>query len=160
LELPAKIDLKLGKTIELKAGQGAERYQWSPAEGLSCVDCPNPVFKAQQGGQYCVEAFLNGCQKDTCTTITVGGDCPVYLPNAFSPNADGQNDTFCAYSPCLAQAELSIFDRWGNLLYKGDCWDGRSRGQELVIGTYFYQLSGVDILGARVVRSGEFWLGR
>ncbi len=160
LALPAKIDLKLGKTIELKVGQDAERYQWSPAEGLSCTDCPNPVFKAQKGGQYCVAAFLNGCQKDTCTTITVSGDCPVYVPNAFSPNADGQNDTFCAYSPCLSQVELSIYDRWGNLLYRGDCWDGRSRGQELVIGTYFYRLSGMDVLGARVTQAGEFWLGR
>jgi gliding motility-associated-like protein len=85
-------------------------------------------------------------------------NCPNYLlPNAFSPNNDGLNDTFMAFdnpfSKCprfVTQVELFIVNRWGTEVfrYAGQTagendpfirWDGRDKsGAELPAGTYYY----------------------
>ena len=44
----------------------------------------------------------------------------IYIPNAFSPNDDGNNDIFKAYAAegvLLLSYELHLFDRWGNILF-------------------------------------------
>lgn len=65
------------------------------------------------------------------------------MPNAFSPNADGINDT---YKPKVAQSLIeftaSIYNRWGQKLYewtdyKADGWDGKFHGKDVAQGVYF-----------------------
>ncbi|MRX68642.1 DUF11 domain-containing protein, partial [Flavobacterium resistens] len=79
-------------------------------------------------------------------SATVSPNC-LKIWNEFSPNDDGQNDTF--YIDCITQYpdnELSIFNRWGNLVYfkKGydNTWDGKEKGSAKTLpeGTYFYIL--------------------
>lgn len=70
-------------------------------------------------------------------------ECTVYLPNAFSPNGDGINDRFQAISLCeLEDYNLSIFNRWGQLIYNtniiGDKWDGTYRQLNCETGVYVY----------------------
>ncbi|WP_163401422.1 gliding motility-associated C-terminal domain-containing protein, partial [Flavobacterium fluviatile] len=77
---------------------------------------------------------------------TVSPNC-LKIYNEFSPNDDGQNDTF--YIDCITQYpdnELSVFNRWGDLVYfrKGydNSWDGKAEGSAKTLpeGTYFYIL--------------------
>ncbi|KAF2336918.1 PKD domain-containing protein [Flavobacterium daemonense] len=79
-------------------------------------------------------------------SATVKPSC-LKIWNEFSPNDDGQNDTF--YIDCITQYpnnELSIFNRWGNIVYfkKGydNTWDGKEKGSAKTLpeGTYFYIL--------------------
>ena len=66
----------------------------------------------------------NGCEFEHMTHIIVL-DYGVYFPNIFSPNGDGNNDTF--YGTTTAGAtiiNIMIYDRWGNLIYEGTEWDG------------------------------------
>ncbi|MEA9412771.1 PKD domain-containing protein [Flavobacterium sp. PL02] len=79
-------------------------------------------------------------------TATISPNC-LKIYNEFSPNDDGQNDTF--YIDCISQYpdnRLQIFNRWGNLIYnkKGynNTWDGKADGSAKVLpeGTYFYIL--------------------
>ncbi len=79
-------------------------------------------------------------------SATVQPNC-LKIWNEFSPNDDGQNDTF--YIDCITQYpdnQLSIFNRWGNLIYfkKGydNTWDGKEKGSAKTLpdGTYFYIL--------------------
>ncbi|MEL6719883.1 MAG: gliding motility-associated C-terminal domain-containing protein, partial [Bacteroidota bacterium] len=64
----------------------------------------------------------------------------VYLPNAFSPNFDNTNDVFTISSEneLIENIALSIFDRWGNLLFKGMEWDGQYKGKVVNPGVFFY----------------------
>ncbi|MCP2025221.1 gliding motility-associated-like protein/uncharacterized repeat protein (TIGR01451 family) [Flavobacterium sp. HSC-32F16] len=82
--------------------------------------------------------------------------------NEFSPNDDGQNDTF--YIDCITQYpdnQLEIFNRWGNLVYykKGydNSWDGKSDGSAKTLpeGTYFYVL---DLGNGSAKKSGWLYL--
>jgi gliding motility-associated-like protein len=79
-------------------------------------------------------------------------NCPVYLPNAFSPNRDGRNDWFYPQSLPGLEAHVSrflIFDRWGGLAFAAYevpfghpalAWDGRRYGREAPAGLYVYLL--------------------
>lgn len=153
LTLAPQYQLKLGKSVQLVAGTSATNYQWAPTEGLSCTDCPDPELSTLQPGRYCVTASNGNCRSEACTEISIDGKCQVYMPNAFSPNGDQINDSFCAFSPCIREAQLWIYDRWGGLVFQTNingtelCWDGTKQGREVVAGTYVYVLRGVDVLG-------------
>lgn len=71
-----------------------------------------------------------------------GPDPVVIMPNVFTPNGDGINDTFYADSVYYRVDEFLIYDRWGILVYSakpGKAWDGRTTsGTSCVDGTYYY----------------------
>ncbi len=64
----------------------------------------------------------------------------VFFPNIFSPNGDGFNDLFALYGDegLLEDIQISIYDRWGTMLYKGIMWDGKYNGNEVISGVYTY----------------------
>lgn len=73
--------------------------------------------------------------------------CPLYeLPNVFTPNGDGLNDYFKPKhkSESVTNIELSIFNRWGRVVFVTSdtniMWDGNEQNSqhELENGTYFY----------------------
>ncbi|MCW5921315.1 MAG: gliding motility-associated C-terminal domain-containing protein [Saprospiraceae bacterium] len=103
-----------------------------------------------------------GCE--ITDTITVTYPVESYVPNAFSPNDDGENDCF---SPFFSETnfdtfELSIFDRWGNLVFRtenvADCWDGKSKGKPCAPGVYIYFIFIKSGLCDRVLLSGDLTL--
>lgn len=112
-------------------------FNWTPAQGLSCIDCPNPTVNTFYRGDYMVTvSMLNGTS--TCfTTATVHVDVephkPLFIPNSFSPNGDGNNDLFLIYGEDIKLVDLRIFNRWGELVYKTNNqlagWDGRYKGE-------------------------------
>jgi len=84
---------------------------------------------------------------ETTVTFTVGEDARCDVPNIFTPNDDGINDTFVV--PCLLKedtypnSQVIIFNRWGDEVYKSPSpykndWRGTFNGEELPVGTYFY----------------------
>ena len=67
--------------------------------------------------------------------------CPVFLPNAFSPNNDGINDELILYSECTLDAiQISIFNRFGGLVFSSNStdqfWDGRFQKKDAQAGVY------------------------
>ena len=75
-------------------------------------------------------------------------DCPILMPNAFTPNDDGVNDFFyfTFKDDCLpSRYSLQIFDRYGRLVFETkdyqEKWDGRFDGQNLKDGAYFWVMS-------------------
>ena len=77
--------------------------------------------------------------------------CSLAVPNSFTPNSDGINDSFeITLDPCLGQIrQLSIYNRWGQLIFhqvltstleKLFSWDGKYRGEAAQTGVYGYQL--------------------
>jgi len=71
--------------------------------------------------------------------------CPVYIPNAFSPDSDGLNDMFKASANCTLESfHMMIFNRWGNLVFESHDidtgWNGDSGNDSFHTSsdTYFY----------------------
>jgi gliding motility-associated-like protein len=117
-------------------------YNWNlgdPNHTASTVQ--NPVFVYQTIGTYPVLLVVTsdmGCKDSTVKYIKIDDEFMMYVPNAFSPNADGTNDVFFAKGEGVKDFKMYIFDRWGNQIffsddiYKG--WDGRflSKGSDVV----------------------------
>lgn len=84
-----------------------------------------------------------GCtNSDAISVSTRNCQCPLYLPNAFTPNGDGINDGFAINMDCLPTAfELEIFDRWGSPIHRTTDPNFVWSGAALPIGMYAYDLS-------------------
>jgi gliding motility-associated-like protein len=93
-------------------------------------------------------------------------EAKVYVPNAFSPNDDGRNDTFQPFLQFGQPADylMAIYDRWGNQLFETrdfqEGWDGRSRGKNAPVGLYAYYIRIEQANGQVFERSGEVSLLR
>lgn len=104
-------------------------------------------FLATTSGAYRVQA-TNECGIAEQSIVLDFEDCdppcPVYIPNAFSPNGDGINDELKAFSPCtFVEYRLRIFDRWGGILFDSQDssfphWDGGWKGTTVQTGVYVY----------------------
>lgn len=100
---------------------------WSPTEGLSCVTCPSPVANPQETTTYYVEITdALGCT--VTDSLIVYAYPTIYAPNAFTPGPTPLNTTFKLYGVGIADYELSIFSRWGQLIYNStdldEGWNG------------------------------------
>ena len=65
------------------------------------------------------------------------------IPNAFSPNSDGQNDMFRISNITDEKLiDFKVFNRWGTILFRTtdakQGWDGTNKGQQQPIGVYGY----------------------
>src|SRR5690606_17302239 len=70
-----------------------------------------------------------------------------YIPNAFSLNADGENDFFRVYGKGFKEFYLQVFNRWGQMVFETDnpdfSWDGTANGKAAEEGVYVYYLKTV-----------------
>jgi len=97
-------------------------------------------------GCYAVSAIDSFSNESALSPTLCVDNCPEYvLPNAFTPNGDGANDTYRPFPGWrfVEKIDLKIFNRWGNQVFATTdpqiLWDGRNEsGEELSEGTYFY----------------------
>jgi gliding motility-associated-like protein len=131
------------QTLRLDPGWGgADRYSWQDGSvGRS--------FQARESGLYWVEIVDGACTvRDSVLVTKVRCNYfQSYVPNAFSPNGDGVNDTWEVFFPTAVQIldfRASVFDRWGNLVFQSAdpdvAWDGMFRSRPLPSGVYIYQI--------------------
>lgn len=113
----------------------------------------NPQHIFSEAGLYSVQCILAlDCGLDTLTklvTVNTCADtvvnCPLFVPNAFSPNGDGSNDLFRAESNCpFTFYSLQVFNRWGEKVFQTNnpatAWSGEYRNQRCPVGVYVYNL--------------------
>ena len=87
------------------------------------------------------------------------------IANVFSPNSDGVNDVFQVAGAGLTDFKLSIYNRYGTIVYDfispNDAWDGyTTTGEPCSNGTYFYVLSANGVDGVTYSSSGCIQLFR
>ena len=162
--------VSLGDSVELgiySVGDQLLKLRWSPSAGLSCTDCPQPTVKITDTQTFTLMVTDSmGCTATDKIQIFVQKDRNVYVPTAFSPNADGINDHFVLFTGegVTELRDLLIYGRWGNLLHavKGSFpgnsvrfgWDGKISGQRVAAGTYVYQFITVFQDGAEELYQG------
>ncbi len=154
-----------GTQITLSVNGTSGAYSWSPSQGLSCVTCSSPVVTVlQKTTFYVIITNTNGCIAIDSVVISMDETCGnIYIPNAFSPNGDGQNDIFFVYGTAFNQFELKIYDQWGEMITKindtSTGWDGTFKGKEMNSDVYLYKLNGLcKTTGEVVIKSGTIAL--
>jgi len=154
--------IMLGQSASIYA-QGTAPFTWSPIEGLSCSTCASLTATPSTTTTYCVETTENNCINSACVTIFIDETCgEVFVPNAFSPNNDGNNDCLSVYSNCLEKILFRVYSRWGALIYETEdieaCWDGEYNGSTLNSGVYVYTVKAKLINGEEIELKGDVTL--
>lgn len=158
------LTLELGDDQFLKEGELADIYpeisvdsaqlvqiDWQTAANLSCEDC---IYQFDIEVPESMRFFLsiqdvNGCEASDDLTIYVEKDRPIYVPTAFSPNNDGENDIFHIYSDqsVVKINSFLVFNRWGESVFEvynsfpNDPrwgWDGNYRGLPVNAAVYVW----------------------
>jgi len=118
-----------GQSTDLSAS-GGTNYIWSNGmNGGTISVSPTATTK------YCVTVYdANNCQDTACVNVIVeicSNAGTLFLPNAFSPNGDGSNDSLQIYygiPQCIKDFRLVIYNRWGEKIYETTDpafkWDG------------------------------------
>jgi gliding motility-associated-like protein len=112
---------------------GGDTWYWDFGDAASDT-AQNPIFhEYRDTGIYVVTLIASNvysCYDTAYKTIAIDPDFSFYIPNTFTPNGDGKNDVFEAKGVYVKDFEMSIFDRWGNLVfYSSDMttsWDGKA----------------------------------
>ncbi|MCB0641740.1 MAG: gliding motility-associated C-terminal domain-containing protein, partial [Phaeodactylibacter sp.] len=146
-------EIQLGESVDLflNVNQQDLGILWTPFEGLSDTTGTELTAMPTETVSYLVTVVNEaGCVKYDTAFIKVNVDRTVYIPNTFTPNNDGINDSFGVLSgnPALLSVRtFRIFDRWGELVFENyncqpndlDCqWDGNFRGKKAEQGVYTY----------------------
>jgi gliding motility-associated-like protein len=147
--------------VETDPGVTGESYTWTPAEGLSCTDCPDPNAAPDETTTYYVEVTTaDGCSAVDSIVIVVDQPCgELFVPTIFSPNNDDNNDMLCVYGGCISALEFQIYNRWGELIFttndNSECWDGTQNGDLVNTGVYVYKLNVTLSDGEEIQESGN-----
>lgn len=172
LKLPENLIVSLGDSVQLNpewTNVNNPTFIWSPTVGLSCSDCPYPMASPIQSEAYILSLVgENGCTFEQTVNLRVLEELNLFVPDAFSPNDDGRNDTLSFFEgkSIAAITEFKVFDRWGALVFNGSqiennlVWDGFINGNKANIGTYIYKLSGEKLNGKSFVKTGTVNLVR
>ncbi|MDP9079100.1 MAG: gliding motility-associated C-terminal domain-containing protein [Bacteroidota bacterium] len=120
-----------------------ETYLWTPAAGLSDSTVPNPLASPQHTTTYQLAITSPaGCEADATVTVKVLKN-DIIIPNTFTPNGDGVNDTWdITHLSDYQDAVVDIYNRWGQHLFHSigypKPWDGTYNSKRLPVGTYYY----------------------
>jgi gliding motility-associated-like protein len=135
--------IKSGESANLQAS-GGSNYSWAPPDGLSCTICPDPTATPTVTTTYTVTGIdNNGCIANSRITVEINPCEDFAVPNIFTPNGDGTNDLLAISIKAVDAYSLSIFDRWGTLIFNTntttDYWDGKTKnGSNAPDGVYYY----------------------
>jgi gliding motility-associated-like protein len=120
-------------------------YTWTPSQYLSCTNCQNPVVSPLQTTTYTVRySDNNGCTAtDTVRIEFEPGEYYLYMPNAFTPNGDGNNDIVAPIFKGAQKLTFRIWDRWGELVFECEtqncAWNGSFNGKPLDPGVFIWE---------------------
>ena len=96
--------------------------------------------------------------------VIVIGMPPVYIPNSFTPNGDGNNDLFLIYGEGIKTVNLKIFNRWGEMVFNSENqflgWDGNYKGANQPVGVYVYEAQITFLDNRQTLRTGSITLIR
>jgi gliding motility-associated-like protein len=142
------IPLGESRTLNVRSDNTATTFKWSPPKWIDNVSINNPKITPEDNIVYRVLASTpNLCSvKDSVVVIVTKS---ILIPNMFSPNGDGMNDTWeISGIQNFTNCEVSIFNRWGEVVYYskgyGSAWDAMFKGKLVPAGEYVYEIRGAS----------------
>ena len=147
--------------VTLNAGENlAESFLWSTSENTSSII-------PQISGTYTLTA-TNYCGTLVETVEIVYEKCEftLFVPNSFTPNNDGVNDVWFPVFDQLDEIQISIFNRWGDVVFEGNkqnfFWTGNVRSGDYYApnGAYSYKILYKSQFGDDKIIYGHIVLSR
>lgn len=143
-------------------------WEWEFGDGKKSTD-KDPVHIFSKAGEYEVKLIgydLFGCTMVETNRVQVTAPTElIAIPNAFTPNGDGLNDTFIPKIRAMSSFQMEVFNTWGEKLFitnslESKGWDGIYKGQLAPAGNYLYRITLTTLDGQLVNRAGGITLIR
>jgi gliding motility-associated-like protein len=136
--------------------EDATNYFWNLGDS-TLTQVENPKHRYESPGDFCVKLIsvanyntgISTCidSIEKCIKILPLSVC--YVPSSFTPNDDNYNDVFFAKGSLISEFEISIFNRWGQQIYRSydidNGWDGNFGQSQAPAGIYLYIVKYRDI---------------
>ena len=143
----------------------ANAWYWTFGDGNSS-SLQNPSHTYNTTGQFIVTVTISpspfGCESTSQLTVDVPPYSELYIPTAFSPNGDGNNDVYYIFGSCIKEFHFMIFDRWGEKVFETTDnsigWDGKHKGKLLDPGVFMYSFVGTSNTGDKLEQKGSITL--
>ncbi|RMG87587.1 MAG: PKD domain-containing protein, partial [Bacteroidetes bacterium] len=159
-----------GEFAQLNTTDNADwYYEWTPCESLSDCNVPNPEARPEETTTYFVTVSnIFGCLAEQSVEVTVinpeCGEPFVFIPTAFSPNGDGENDVLYVRGNNLESLTFAVYNRWGQQVFettdKNFGWNGTFKNDPLPPGVYGYYLKAKCFNGQEYFKKGNITLVR
>ena len=125
--------------ISVTGGSAPYTYAWEEAPNTN-----TDLLEGIPGGNYQVTITdAEGCQLYVNAEL-VNVEPLVSMPNTFSPNGDGMNDTFQAVFNCATEFNMYVYNQWGTVVFASSDiargWDGTYKGELVPMGDYAYHI--------------------
>ncbi|MFN5181720.1 MAG: gliding motility-associated C-terminal domain-containing protein [Bacteroidota bacterium] len=163
---PSLDTIPYGTSTVLVASSGDSLYNWTPASSVACSTCSlATVTPTSDTWYYCTQTNEYGCSAVDSALVIVDIICgDVFVPSAFSPNGDYNNDVLKVRGNCLVSMTFLIFDRWGEKVFESENpsigWDGTFKSKPLDTAVFFYQLTAKTADGKTHELKGDITLIR
>ena len=131
------------------SGRGINKYLWIVnSSSIDSLYSENIEYRFERAGTFpvvLIASTVGNCSDTVIKYVQVREPFVLYLPNAFSPNGDGVNDVFGAKGESVDEFALTVFDRWGQQIFKAhnltDMWDGTYKGSICKVDIYNWVLT-------------------
>ena len=129
--------------------QNSVSYLWEFGDGATSTFA-DPQHTYADKGEYEVKLYTSssaGCRDSIIRKIEVRPVFTIYIPNAFTPDANNTNDYFTAKGSEISEFKMMIFDRWGEMIYQTEDiqtgWDGKANNGSRTAesGVYVYKIT-------------------
>jgi gliding motility-associated-like protein len=148
VSLSEDVTIQEGESTNLTAITTAGlTYLWTPSDALSCSDCLTPTASPIETTVYTfnVTDIATNCSSNDSLKVTVIRNYDIWVPTAFSPNSDGNNDFFFVRGNNVKEFTIKLFDRWGTIVFEtsnlAEGWNGEYQNRLINSGTLVYVLS-------------------
>ena len=136
-------------------------YEWDFGDGFTSGE-ENPSHTFEEAGDYIITLrieTINGCYDDTIAMVALTEYVQLFIPNAFTPNGDGFNDTFEIKGTSMADYNLYIYNRWGQQIWSTHNFENMWKGEDMYgnpveSGSYIYRIQGTDYQKTPVLYDG------
>lgn len=178
IDEPGELTSSLGSDITIKkgdgltlnliygGGSGVQTIIWDTLGVEFCENCISVHLDPSRSMTVNVTVIdSSGCISQSFMRITVERDIHVYVPNVIAPKKDNNNLlTIYAGKQVVSVESFTVFDRWGNYLYKDENfspnddlrgWDGTYNGKFVTSGVYVYAAQVLLDDGTKRVISGD-----
>ena len=140
----------------LDAGSGFNAYQWQDGStGTQLHVTDYGTYKVKVSG-------IRGCTNEAQITIT--NNCPteLFVPNAFTPNNDGNNEVFMPVGLNIKTFHMDIYNRWGQKVFTTDDitkgWNGKYNNEFAQVDVYVYLATYTNLKGTEFIKTGNVTL--
>jgi gliding motility-associated-like protein len=161
-----------GKSTTLHASPNSGyNYLWSPSSSLSDATSPNPVATPPVTTTYKLtvsDPLVTRCGLVDSVTINVIEifciEPYIFVPNAFSPNGDGDNDSLFVRGNDIREMFFTVYNRWGEKVFetkdKSIGWDGKFKDMKADPGVFVYYLEVTCVDDQKFFKKGNVTLIR